>query len=240
MKRIDEELEKFRIRTRLEGSLERGLGDISAENQFESKKNNVFKILYDGKECVAKVYSEEFITRAENEFLILQECKKRKVSAPEPIELRKGAIIMTFVDGIRAYELLKKEPEKTLDQVANWLAEFHKSFDWKTCRGDCILKNFIIGEKTYGIDFEESFSGDPMYDIGQAIAHLLASDNKFSNERFSFARMLAKSYFLYSEKKPDDISYYIAEGLRHYAKYRQDGEQLRAWASNIEKKPFLF
>jgi len=227
LKRRDEELEKFR----LENSL--------SKNPFDSKKNNVFKIVYNGKECVAKVYSDEFVTRAENEFLILEECKKREVPAPEPIELRNGAIIMTYVDGVRAYELLSEKPEKTLEEVAFWLGDFHKSFNWKMCRGDCILKNFIIGEKTYGIDFEETFPGEPMFDVGQAIAHLLASGNKFSNERFSLSRIFAKKYFSYTKKKNERLSYYIAEGLRHYARYRHDGEQLRTWACRIESEPFL-
>ncbi len=207
---------------------------------FASKKNKVFKIDHDGKQCIAKVYSDEFRGRAENEYRMLVECEKRGIEAPKPVEMREGAIIMSIIEGKSAHETIDQSPEDTIDKVAEWLVKFHKAFDWKIARGDCILKNFLIGEKAYGIDFEESHECDPITDVGQACASLLASGEKFSSSRFELARLLCARYILHSEKdEREKLPHAIADGLRHYAPYRQDGNQMMVWASKIESKAFL-
>lgn len=73
---------------------------------FFSKKNRVFAFKDGSKTRVVKIFSEEFMERAESEYNILRACFEKGVKAPYPIECRGGAIVMSFIEGNNAGDML--------------------------------------------------------------------------------------------------------------------------------------
>jgi aminoglycoside phosphotransferase (APT) family kinase protein len=116
--------------------------------------------------------------------------------------------------------------------LSDWLASFHVSFDNTKCRGDTILRNFILSDgHIFGLDFEEAHEGDPILDLGELCANILGMRPVFSKLNFEFASMIVSSYWdAIGEARSADIGGAIAAGLEHYARFRQDGGLLEEWA----------
>ena len=224
-----------------------------------SRKNLVFRVSWGGRSCAAKIFSRASKERAATEYRVLGLCRARRLPVPRPLLLRDGVVIMTWLRGRQAFELVHaglggRGPETTsarekgywmeegmvqrlLDGVASWLARFHRAFKWEVRRGDAMLKNFIYSRNViYGIDFEESVEGDPLADVGQLCAHLLASGERFSPPLFRAAGYFAKSYWRHSgEDRSGELPEAVAAGLEHYAQYRRDGPLLRRQALKIRR-----
>ena len=125
-----------------------------------------------------------------------------------------------------------------LDGVAAWLARFHSAFGYRLARGDAILRNFIIkGDLVWGIDFEESSERDPLIDVGQTCSNILSLEPQFTPAKFLLTKEFASLYWRYSGRnRSHELPDKIAEGLRHYAQFRDDSVRLEEWAGNIERR----
>ena len=209
---------------------------------FSSRKNLVFRVRWGGKARVAKVFSGEFWDRAGTEYELLGLCRDAKIRAPRPLVLKDNVVIMTSLRGRPAFELLyvadvrvRASRAAILDGVAGWLARFHKAFRWERQRGDSIAKNFMCaGTGVAGFDFEESAEGDPLADVGQFCAHLLASGDCFTPPLFEAAGYFASRYRRHSGRdRSDELPEAVSNGLEHYARFRRDGALLRSWAKKI-------
>jgi hypothetical protein len=227
---------------------------------FPSRKNLVFRVNWEGSVRVAKVFSEEFRERAKTEYEVLGLCKDARISAPRPLLLKGDVIVMTSLRGRPAFELLQGVSERNpssgttnngrqafhsipkptaaiLDGIAGWLARFHGAFRWERVRGDSISKNFMCSSTgVAGFDFEESVPGDPVADVGQFCAHLLASGERFSSPLFGAAGYFTSRYWRHSGRdRSAELPAAVSDGLRHYARFRRDGALLRSWAGRITK-----
>lgn len=214
---------------------------------FFSRKNRVFKVDIDGKICVAKVSGPGRECSIANEYEILCRCRRYGVSVPEPLLQLENAFVMSHVGGDNASEVFDSSFEGAgqmagdvaLDQLANrfasWLYSFHEAFDFGRVRGDSILRNFIDApEKLVGIDLEESHEGDPIEDLGQVCAYIIATRPMFVDTKFDFARKLTARY---EDRIKDDIRSRlpgsVSCALRYYGGFRSDHVLMNEWADKI-------
>lgn len=206
---------------------------------LKSKKNTVKKVEFEGEHYIVKEYDPEFISGKQVEEEILKNCDERGVPVPKIIGSSEDTLIMEFVSGKNCKRLYDSTDDETirknvLDAIANWLSEFHKSFDYNTRRGDCILANFILkDEKVYGIDFEESEKGDPFRDVGDMSTSILRLRPEFTEERFSQMRFFIDKYFSDAPVPRKDLTEPVALSLLHYSKYSSMGELMKEWAQKI-------
>jgi tRNA A-37 threonylcarbamoyl transferase component Bud32 len=229
------------------------LESVRVGEVYPSRKNMVFRVSLDGEIVIVKVYREG-CGRAEREFSVLERASEKGLLVPRPIGLRDFGILMEFVEGDNAgavFDSLWEEDPNSPDAVLRradfvhavsaWLAGFHRAFAFSFCRGDSILKNFIVGPKGLtGIDFEEAVEGDPLNDLGQTCSYVLSTDPMFTDAKFQCAKDIFAGYeSLAGTDRSEELSSKVAESLRYYSRFRRDGETLRAWASRIETENLL-
>jgi aminoglycoside phosphotransferase (APT) family kinase protein len=216
---------------------------------YPSRKNHVVRARKNEQEFILKIYEGEFVKNLELEYDMLMECSKRDIRAPIPIRKSREFIIMEYIDGENVSVLFDRYYERIADtdsglhiddlcdKLAGWLVQFHRKFDWKIARGDCILRNFLISNgKVVGLDFEECRDADPLSDLGDLCAFILSMRPEFTRERFEIAGRLSRSYGNLSGKDPGgEVSKMTARSLRHYAQFRKDRALLEDWASRIEQ-----
>jgi tRNA A-37 threonylcarbamoyl transferase component Bud32 len=231
-----------------------GIAQLKVGEPFPSRKNRVFRVGIEGKICIAKVFNEEFLDRARIEYDVLVSCHSWGLRVPSPIWFRENTILMEYVDGINlgvsldalfpdgngraiTSTLLRRT---IVEGLASWLASFHRAYGFGFCRGDCILKNFILsGDQIYGIDFEEAGQGDHIADLGQACSYILSTRPMFTQGKFEFMNDLANRYWMEVGKdRSAELSGAVAEALEHYARYRSEGPKLLEWAERIRKSGF--
>ena len=219
---------------------------------FKSRKNRVFRIRTDSRIQVAKVYPISSSDAARAEFQLLNKCVESHLTVPKPHELADSTIVMAYVDGSNVADLVDRllsgeRPTHRKDDVtfhslarglAEWLASFHRAFECKLCRGDTILRNFLLSKDTiFGLDFEEAHEGDPILDLGELCANVLGMRPLFSSLNFEFASDIVNGYWDATGKnRSEDISESIAIGLEHYAKFREDGGILQGWAQRFRNE----
>jgi serine/threonine-protein kinase RIO1 len=220
---------------------------------FRSRKNRVFRISSEGRTQIAKVYPSSKTDAARKEFEILRKCSDLGILVPKPIELAGNAIVMTFVDGVNASDvvdpLLGEDVPKSSASVngvaeglAEWLASFHRAFEFKFCRGDTILRNFLLSDgMTYGIDFEEAHSGDPISDIGELCASILGMRPLFGPMNIKMAASLVGRYWRSAGRnRSSDLPDSVADALEHYSGFREDGPILKARSRKIRAEGLSF
>ena len=81
--------------------------------------------------------------------------------------------------------------------LGQWFTNFHvffKTTDRFRIRGDSILRNFILTDRIWGVDFEESRTGRPEEDIATMCASILSTDPMFTPEKFELSKIFIKSY----------------------------------------------
>lgn len=220
---------------------------------YPSRKNRVFRASLDGEIVIVKIHQENGV-RVEREFSVMDRAFKKGLSVPRPIALRDFGILMELVDGESAgsvFDSLWQETSESADlvmgradfvrSVSNWLADFHRAFDFSLSRGDSVLKNFIVTrDGLTGIDFEEAVEGDPLNDLGQVCSYVLSTDPMFTDSKFQCAKDISSSYWRDAGMdRSGEISSKVAESLRYYSRFRRDGETLRRWASKIESGDLL-
>lgn len=216
------------------------VGDV-----FRSRKNRVFKVVMGGDTLVAKVFPPDGGDRARSEYAILQACVERHVRVPRPVKLEDRILVMEYVAGRTAAEAIDfpgSDAERILLDVVDWLSGFHAANSYGACRGDCVLRNFLMtSEGVVGIDFEEAYEGNPADDLGEVIASYLSMRPQFVEGKFAIARRITSEHV---HKSGRDSSGYVplavAKALRHYSAFRKDGALLREWADWIEREGLVF
>lgn len=204
-----------------------------------SKKNKVFKIKYEGKYYIAKRYIRESIDGLNRECVVLKECEKKGLCVPEVVDIAGNILILEYIPGINCKKLFDSKDDgiKTvLSGIADWLSQFHSSFDFRERRGDCILENFIIHDSViYGIDFEECVNGDYLRDIGDICTSILRMKPSFTEDKFFLVEYFVGEYFTHSSRDRVDITDGLVESLLHYSRYGSQGEMMKRWAERIKK-----
>ncbi len=124
--------------------------------------------------------------------------------------------------------------------LAEWFFNFHNHFkkeDQFLIRGDPILRNFILTDRIWGVDFEESRIGKPVEDIAGLCSSILTTNPMFTNEKFRLCRFFIESYLKLALDKIDKINDEIAYTLLEKIQYRPDEEDiLRKYNKIIKEK----
>jgi len=221
---------------------------------FGGRKNTVYRVDDRVGPAIVKVFSPERGDLAKKEFQMLEECIRRGIRVPKPLELRGLELYEECIEGTNASAVVdsvwsqylsgdpasRESVKAVIDGVADWLAGFHRAFAFHATRGDSILKNFIIGPdgSVTGIDFEESVleNADSLDDLGELCSYVMSMHPAFSSEKISLASAFADRYWALSGIRPDHerLSHAVAKALRHYGAFRADGDVMVQWALRLE------
>jgi len=207
---------------------------------FDSKKNKVGKIEYQGQNYVVKKYEYEFIENLHIEKRVLDKCLERGVTVPKIVYIKQNMLILEYIPGIDCKSFFdtkeQEEIKQMLANIAAWLGDFHDEFSHKRRRGDCILSNFILQSSLiFGIDFEESQQSSPLRDVGDMCTSILRMRPSFTQEKFTLIKYFIDEYFANVSRKKIDITDEIVESMLHYSRYGSQRELLKSWAEKIKE-----
>jgi tRNA A-37 threonylcarbamoyl transferase component Bud32 len=159
------------------------------------------------------------------------------------IDRENNIIIMSYIFGKNLCDTINDNTIPTelkkryLFGLAEWFANFHKHFsknDRFIIRGDSILRNFIVTNRVWGVDFEESRIGNPAEDIGSICSSILSTDPMFTNDKFLFCKWFIKSYKLFVKWNVNNINNEIANALLDRIQWRPEQENhLRNYSKSI-------
>ncbi len=207
---------------------------------FDSKKNKVKKIEYQGQYFVVKKYEDEFIENLHIEKKVLIECLERGITTPKIVDSKPKMLVLEYIPGIDCKSFFdRKEKEEIrgmLESIAAWLADFHEEFSQQRRRGDCILANFIIQDPLIcGIDFEEAEQSAPLRDIGDMCTSILRMEPSFTEEKFNLVKYFIDEYFSESSREKIDITEEVVESMLHYSRYGSQRMLMESWAKKIKE-----
>lgn len=219
---------------------------VVIQKRFQSKKNTVCYVLLNNKPCVVKWYAPGFKKNMQTESKILKK-GHNQLCIPTLIENdeKHNVLILGYIPGDNLCDVLHDqstlldEKKRLLALVAQWYAAFHKLFKTDTSyyiHGDSILRNFVYGDRLYGVDFEESRIGERQEDIAGIATSLLTTHPMFTKEKFLLCRHFISQYEQAFGQKVSLISKDISYKLLEKIQYRPDDEQLfTSYVNHIRK-----
>ncbi|MFO7677712.1 MAG: hypothetical protein R6V50_04955 [Thermoplasmatota archaeon] len=226
-------------------------GKLIVQRRFKSKKNTVCYVLINNKACVIKWYAPAFRKNMEKEFKVLSEgCQHISMPMVFQKDTDNNVLLLNYISGENLCDVLHNEQTRSEDKkqlmtlLAEWYARFHlffKTEDNYRIHGDSILRNFIVSDCIWGVDFEESRLGDRKEDIAGIAASLLTTDPMFTKEKFLLCRHYISEYEKAFGTKVHQISTDISYVLLQKIQYRPDDEQIiRSFVEQIRKNGLYF
>ena len=217
------------------------------QKRFISKKNTVCYVILNDKPRVLKWYAPGFKKNMETEYAILKKGSS-KLNMPTPLEKdeENNVIEMSYIIGENLCDVINdekttsSEKQRLMYLLAEWFSKFHTYFkktDKIFIRGDSILRNFILTDRIWGVDFEESRCGKPIEDIIGMCASILSTDPMFTDEKLQLCRIFINSYEKSILRNLHDVNNEIAYALLEKIQWRpNDEEVIRKFAQKIRKK----
>ncbi len=217
------------------------------QKQFESKKNTVGYVILNDKPRVLKWYVPGLKTNMEIEYTIL---KKGSSELKMPTLFNKdtdnNVIVMSYIIGKNLCDILNdedipfNEKNRIVCMLAEWFVKFHKHYQIEgsfRIRGDSMLRNFILSEHVWGVDFEESRTGKPVEDIAGMCSSILSTDPMFTDEKFQLCKNFIESYKKSAKWALDNINDEIAYALLEKIQWRPEEEEtLRKYNMRIRER----
>lgn len=216
------------------------------QHRFKSKKNTVAYVTLDGKPRILKWYAPGFKRQMETEYTVLKNGSS-ELPIPYPCEIDEdnNVLIMNYIIGENLCDVVNNEKTTTVEKqrlmmlLAEWFTRFHthfKTVDKFHIRGDSILQNFILTDRIWGVDFEESRIGKPIEDIAGMCSSILSTDPMFTSEKFHLCEKFIESYAEAVEWNLENINDEIAYALLEKIQWRpEDEETLRKHAGRIRE-----
>ena len=174
------------------------------QQKFKSKKNTVAYVILDGKPRILKWFAPGFTRQMEKEYSTL---KKGSSTLNMPTLYEKDSdnnvLLMNYIMGGNLCDVLNDEKtvfsenQRIMVLLADWFARFHRFFktaDQFHIRGDSTLRNFILADYIWGVDFEEARAGKPVEDIAGMCSSILSSYPMFTSEKFQLCKTFIKAY----------------------------------------------
>lgn len=175
--------------------------DYEVRQKFYSKKNNVylteFKCINEETVTfVVKVFNDDKIK--EKEAYMLSILKEHKLKVPDIYYIGKNSIIMDHLEGITLLDVMNileeksSRYEKLAEDLCLWLLNFYNisktAIGKDLIFGDVNLRNFIMVDSIYGIDFEDCKEGCREEDIGRMCAFILTYNPSFTSWKNNFIK----------------------------------------------------
>jgi len=216
------------------------------QQRFMSSKNTVAYVTIDNKPRIFKWYVPGLKKNMETEYNILKKgSTKLNIPAVHEMDEDNNVLIMTYVAGKNLCDVINdekttsSEKQKFMASLGEWFAQFHnyfKTVDQFNIRGDSILRNFIISDRIWGLDFEESRIGKPVEDIAGMCSSILSTDPMFTSEKFQLCTAFIDSYRSLVKWRLDNVSDEIAYALLEKIQWRPEEEEtLRKYAKRLRK-----
>ncbi len=201
---------------------------------FNSRKNTVAEArLNKDKRGVIKLFNRR--ESMEREYSILS--NTTGVSTPKVYSRDDENIILVleFIDGENLCDVVNNpsvsfnEKKKLVALLGEWLARFHEEFNMR--RGDSILRNFIVNDRIWGVDFEEStVEGKIIEDVAEACISILMTKPMFTDEKKKLCIELLEAYSMYTPLDLENVDRVIEE------KYLEVVERREKLLKNGERK----
>ncbi|MDD2574537.1 MAG: hypothetical protein WCS98_07555 [Bacillota bacterium] len=187
---------------------QRGITEYTYEKQFLSKKNKVHLIralLENGstQDFVVKEYRDNH-NSVQREADILDGLYREGISVPRLYYWGESSMIMEYIKGSVLLDIMTDAEYifgENIDYInvkgiafhmSRWLDSFYKAAKRitgkKTILWDINLRNFLVGYKLYGIDFEECREGAVEEDMGRLMAFIVTYQPAFTTYKTRFAR----------------------------------------------------
>ncbi len=224
--------------------------NAQVQNNFDSKKNTVSYMILNKKPRLVKWFAPGFKNNMEKEYSILKKGYK-KLNIPTPVEIDKSnnTIIMNYIVGKNLCDIINDEKydfEKKIEAIknlANWFFEFHNFFktnEYFLIRGDSILRNFVLTDKVWGVDFEETRKGEPIIDIASMCSSILSTTPMFTEEKFKLCKKFIEEYEKSSDMNLVNIGEEISYALLETSQRRiEDEDIIRKYALKIREKGLI-
>jgi tRNA A-37 threonylcarbamoyl transferase component Bud32 len=215
-----------------------GITEYTCEKQFVSKKNKVHlvrAILGDGstRSFVVKEYLDNHHS-IQREADILEGLYREGISVPRLYYRGEGSIVMEYIKGsalldvMTDAEYIAREGIDYINvkgissHVSRWLEVFYKVAERitgeKTILWDINLRNFLVGYKLYGIDFEDCRKGAVEEDMGRLMAYIVTYEPAFTPFKIQFAREV---YSALAIRVPLDSDRVMAEMEKEFDAIRE-------------------
>ncbi len=214
---------------------------------FDSKKNTVCYVLLEGNPRVIKWFPPGLKSNMETEYTILKKgTKKLNIPTVFKKDEKNTVLIQSYIPGVNLCDQINtmqvtfEEKQKNMIMLANWFVKFHELFkgpDGFWIRGDAILRNFIVKDDVWGIDFEEARPGKPVEDIARMTASILTTTPMFTDEKFKLSKVFIETYKRHASWTIDKLDEEIAYAFLEISQWRPDEENiLRKYAQRIKTK----
>ncbi len=161
-----------------------------------SKRNRVWVVETDVRPIVVKRFLSG---RAGHEFETLMQARLAGLDVPYPLWSDGSHLVTEYIAG-EPCELMINHMVSgaAAEAMGVWLARFHSSLSEGTSvkvMADAVLSNFVfVSDKVYGMDLEDSRTGDPLDDVGQLAANILGSEPFFTPVKFDLCLQMIRSY----------------------------------------------
>ena len=217
------------------------------QEKFESKKNTVAYVTFDGKPRILKWFVPGLKTQMKIESNILKKgSSKLNIPSIYGMDEENNVLIMSYIIGENLCDLVSdekttlSEKKRLMFLLAEWFADFHNHFKTENqfrIRGDSTLRNFILTDRIWGVDFEESRSGKTIEDIAGMCASILTTDPMFTSEKFQLCEIFIDSYTKLAPGRIVNVNDEIAYALLEKIQWRPDDEEtLRKYSKIIKGK----
>jgi len=217
------------------------------QERFESKKNTVAYVTLDSKPRILKWFVPGLKKQMKIEYNVLKKgSSKPNIPSIYEIDDKNNVLVMSYIIGENLCDLVNdenatiSEKKRLMILLAEWFADFHNYFKTKDqfiIRGDSTLRNFILTDKIWGVDFEESRFGKTIEDIAGMCASILTTDPMFISEKFQLCEIFTDSYNKLAPGRIVNINDEIAYVLLEKIQWRPDDEEtLRKYSKKIREK----
>ena len=169
---------------------------VSSARLVSSRVNRVWVVETDVRPVVVKRFLSG---KSGNEFESLLIAKRAGLSVPYPLCKERDYLVTEYISGESCDVMINKMfSDAAAEGIGSWLASYHSLLSdgpSKRIMVDASLSNFILSDgRVFGVDLEDSKTGDPMDDIGKAAASVLDSEPFFTPVKFDLCAKMIRSY----------------------------------------------
>lgn len=224
--------------------------DSIVHQQFESKKNTVAYVTIKDKPRVLKWFVPGFKRQMQVEYNVLKKGSP-ELNIPYLYEIddKNNVLVMNYITGENLCDIVNNEKtaigekKRLMILLAEWYAKFHSFFkteDEFRIRGDSMLRNFILSDRIWGVDFEESRVGKPVEDIADICSSILSTNPMFTKEKFQLCMVFIDSYKKIVSWSLKDLNTEISYALLEKIQWRpNDEETLRKYSKHIRERGLI-